>query len=154
MVDSGAYPGPASQPPRLADGETGADEVPVGKSDCLSRTPARREDNRGELGGLTKGNVMAICEWCNQEMSDVSTTTCLGNTMVEFPDESSLPALTAHFDEPNGRCNDCGIKHGGNHHPGCDVERCPRCGGQLISCGCLDEDSDDDEDEDEDEDTP
>jgi len=37
------------------------------------------------------------------------------------------------------RCHDCNVLDGGYHHPGCDMERCPRCGGQLISCGCLDE---------------
>lgn len=39
-----------------------------------------------------------------------------------------------------GRCHDCNIENGGVHHPGCNAERCPKCGGQLISCGCLDED--------------
>src|SRR5262249_14094682 len=33
-------------------------------------------------------------------------------------------------------CHDCGVAHGGYHHPGCDVEECPRCGRQLISCNC------------------
>jgi len=36
-------------------------------------------------------------------------------------------------------CHDCSVKYGQNHKPGCDMERCPRCGEQLISCGCLDE---------------
>jgi len=54
--------------------------------------------------------------------------------------EHILQALTDHFDEGNGRCHDCNIKHGGFHHLNCDVERCPKCGGQLISCGCFDED--------------
>lgn len=34
------------------------------------------------------------------------------------------------------RCGDCGAKLGYFHHLGCDCERCPSCGGQLISCDC------------------
>jgi hypothetical protein len=72
--------------------------------------------------------LMAICEWCNQEMTDPKTIT------------TKLKSSTENFNEENGRCHDCFIKQGGKHHPGCDAERCPRCAGQLISCGCLDED--------------
>jgi hypothetical protein len=82
---------------------------------------------------------MAICKYCHQEMETADT--CTANTYVVFPDGTRLPASTEHFGEPGGRCHDCGIKHGGHHHPGCDVERCPRCGMQLITCGCLDPDS-------------
>ena len=31
-------------------------------------------------------------------------------------------------------CGDCGVRPGENHLPGCDLETCPFCGGQLISC--------------------
>lgn len=34
-------------------------------------------------------------------------------------------------------CHDCGIVDGQLHVPDCDMERCPRCFGQLITCGCL-----------------
>jgi len=53
------------------------------------------------------------------------------------------------------RCGDCGVARGGLHHPGCDLQRCPRCRGQLISCGCrfddevFDDGFDDDEVDDE-----
>ena len=34
------------------------------------------------------------------------------------------------------RCHDCNALFGHLHHWGCDAERCPAYGGQLISCGC------------------
>ncbi len=38
----------------------------------------------------------------------------------------------------NEQCPNCGVDPGQYHVPGCDVERCPYCGGQLISCRCDD----------------
>jgi hypothetical protein len=33
-------------------------------------------------------------------------------------------------------CNDCGATTNDYHEPHCDMEECPRCGGQLIGCPC------------------
>jgi hypothetical protein len=33
-------------------------------------------------------------------------------------------------------CHDCIVIKGQFHVPGCDVEECPNCHGQLISCDC------------------
>ena len=35
-------------------------------------------------------------------------------------------------------CHDCDAREGQLHQLGCDMECCPKCGGQLISCGCYD----------------
>lgn len=37
------------------------------------------------------------------------------------------------------QCHDCGVKEGQIHKFGCDMERCPCCGKQLISCDCFED---------------
>ena len=35
------------------------------------------------------------------------------------------------------KCDDCGVLRGQMHKMGCDLEPCPRCGSQAISCDCF-----------------
>ena len=37
------------------------------------------------------------------------------------------------------RCHDCGVVVGKRHQGGCDVEECPTCHGQAITCDCAGE---------------
>jgi hypothetical protein len=39
-------------------------------------------------------------------------------------------------DKGSGNCSYCGVRPRGFHHPGCEVEQCPRCDGQLFACDC------------------
>jgi hypothetical protein len=85
---------------------------------------------------------MSVCTYCLKEMTDKSMKTCEANTTVEYVDGTSLESLlyenpeVAATKRKSHRCHDCGIALGGKHHPGCDMEECPKCRGQLISCGC------------------
>jgi hypothetical protein len=45
-----------------------------------------------------------------------------------IPDQASPPS--------GGVCGDCGVLPGQFHVPGCDLEECPQCHVQLISCDC------------------
>jgi len=80
---------------------------------------------------------MAVCSWCKGDMLVVDG--CSGNQTVDFPDGNSMKSVPNTEDR---RCHDCNCLPGEPHHPGCDCEDCPNCGGQLISCGCLDEEED------------
>lgn len=83
---------------------------------------------------------MAVCTWCDREMT--SARSC---SVSEFHRRGE-PVAMIRFGEELGfgrseRCGDCGVERGGFHHPGCDVQRCPTCGGQMFWCGCrFDED--------------
>lgn len=78
------------------------------------------------------------CLYCGQEMTDPQAVTCSGNKTLELPG-GTFETLAFLPLDPYEKCQDCGISSGGKHHPGCDLERCPACGGQLNSCGCQDE---------------
>jgi hypothetical protein len=80
---------------------------------------------------------MAVCSWCSNEMMTGASCT------VAVMHRRGVPYRLA---KAARRCGDCGVAPGGRHHLGCDLQRCPVCRGQLISCGCrFDEDPLDDE---------
>lgn len=83
---------------------------------------------------------MAVCSDCNQEMTVAAS--CVADVLI-IQDERFERARVIEPIGPDGRCGDCGIQSGGFHHLGCDLEDCPRCHRQLISCGCpfADEDT-------------
>lgn len=76
---------------------------------------------------------MATCYQCGQDM--VNVTSCKRETIKFFIDGVVVVKSPVPYNG-EGRCWDCGVKTGEYHHPGCDMEQCPFCGGQFISCDC------------------
>ncbi|MCX5811933.1 MAG: hypothetical protein NT178_05230 [Proteobacteria bacterium] len=78
---------------------------------------------------------MSLCKYCSKDIEDQKTTTCF-NSYVDFEDNSSWPREVYPEDEKE-RCSVCNVVPGAIHHKDCYMERCPKCGKRLVSCGCL-----------------
>ncbi len=77
---------------------------------------------------------MAVCDDCGQEM--LTAAGCTVHVLIiqnERFERHRVPGRSGS----GRRCGDCGAQPRGFHHVGCDMERCPRCAGQLLSCGCT-----------------
>ena len=55
---------------------------------------------------------------------------------VRYGDEK----LISGHDWGGERCHDCSVRRGQYHTDHCDVEVCPKCRTQLLSCDCFDDD--------------
>ena len=69
-----------------------------------------------------------------QKMTHYPTITGLlpripyGSESVEFEELTDHPT-----------CGDCAVAKGQLHIPSCDIEECPSCHGQFISCECIEQ---------------
>ena len=84
----------------------------------------------------------AICEVCKQDM--LKCDGCMQTIIIDGVKYQRIPMGAKgdfYGDEDIAdveRCGDCAASRGHCHHWGCDCERCPICGEQLLSCDCGD----------------
>jgi hypothetical protein len=78
--------------------------------------------------------IKVIEGWPTKIQAAQTLTTCHpnGKTM----DRVRYGAEATDWDAENQACHDCSVIKGELHVPGCDVESCPSCGGQIINCDC------------------
>ena len=81
---------------------------------------------------------MSKCHYCGKE--PLETDSCIRVPIFHNGKEyDPIPYGVSSQDIDGGdRCRDCGVIVGGYHHPGCDREICPVCGGYVLSCDCND----------------
>ena len=67
----------------------------------------------------------------------VVTVDIAGKTYQRVPLGSETPGWWLGR-QPAVECHDCSARIGQRHHFMCDMEQCPRCGGQFLTCECPD----------------
>lgn len=85
----------------------------------------------------------ANCQACGQQMATGGGCVDPGHNRIAWGAEragtdASMEAM--HGDdwrEEPWNCHDCNAGPGKFHHPGCDSEECPHCGGQAGFCGAY-----------------
>lgn len=98
----------------FADGET-SDPIPFGEAEMDRAFDEVLENYEDEIESGGRGRLSA--DQIRQERDE----------------------FTARWDAEshNSRsCHDCGATVGEYHHPGCDMEACPKCGEQYFICEC------------------
>jgi hypothetical protein len=75
-----------------------------------------------------------ICEDCGQHMDP--GTSCTVTHVAKGPKSEAVPRVRVGDggDWTIDTCHDCNAPVGGFHHGGCDTERCPGCGNQMLLC--------------------
>lgn len=81
--------------------------------------------------------MSVICNECNREI-DMASGCTVSQIILEDGVAYDRILVDAQVEYEDARCSDCGAQPGNFHHYGCDQERCPKCGGQMISCNCCD----------------
>lgn len=80
---------------------------------------------------------MAICTFCQQEMHD--QLGCIVETFDDFSDGIRRARVRFGHEQESinaTNCPDCLVPVEHFHHPGCDIEQCPCCANQAVSCSC------------------
>lgn len=78
------------------------------------------------------------CEYCHQEMAPGNGCTAR-KAAIPYGEETRFGETFGKNWTSDRSCHDCGATKGQFHHPGCDMEECPECHGQAISCACYSE---------------
>jgi hypothetical protein len=86
---------------------------------------------RGELVEFRGTEVASFWPKKLREAQDLTTYLITRRVpRIRYGDEHS------HRLADSQPCGDCAAVKGEYHTPGCDIEECPACGGQALSCDC------------------
>lgn len=112
----------------------GLDLLGTWRPDEATVWPTRQaaEDRRNWVTNIhTDVVVVQVCETCQMPM-DAGTPGCEAH-WIKY-NNGIILGVVSH--DGKARCSNCHVKPGEPHHSICALEKCPNCGGLIISCDC------------------